>query len=106
VHSAALAGQNGILIFMDDIGRHNALDKVIGEAMMRKIDFGEAMVLTTGRISSEIVAKVMRCGIPVVVSRGVPTNQAIKMAKEIRMTLAGYARGHRMNIYTIEERIK
>ena len=106
VHSAALAGQDGILIFMDDIGRHNALDKVVGEAMMRKIDFGEVMVLTTGRISSEIVAKVMRCGIPVVVSRGVPTNQAIKMAKEIRMTLAGYARGHRMNIYTIEERIK
>jgi FdhD protein len=106
VHSAALADQDGILIFMDDIGRHNALDKVVGEAMMRKIDFGEVMVLTTGRISSEIVAKVMRCGIPVVVSRGVPTNQAIKMAKEIRMTLAGYARGHRMNIYTIEERIK
>jgi FdhD protein len=106
VHSAALAGQDGILIFMDDIGRHNALDKVVGEAMMRKIDFGKVMVLTTGRISSEIVAKVMRCGIPVVVSRGVPTNQAIKMAKEIRMTLAGYARGHRMNIYTIEERIK
>jgi FdhD protein len=48
----------------------------------------------------------MRCGIPVVVSRGVPTNQAIKMAREIRMTLAGYARGHRMNVYTIEERIK
>ena len=106
VHSAALADQDGILIFMDDIGRHNALDKVIGEAMMRKIDFGEAMVLTTGRISSEIVAKVMRCGIPVVVSRGVPTNQAIKMAKEIGMTLVGYARGHRMNVYTIEERIK
>ena len=106
VHSAALAGQDGILIFMDDIGRHNALDKVVGEAMMRKIDFGEVMVLTTGRISSEIVAKVMRCGIPVVVSRGVPTNQAIKMAKEIGMTLVGYARGHRMNVYTIEERIK
>ena len=106
VHSAALADQDGILIFMDDIGRHNALDKVVGEAMMRKIDFGEAMVLTTGRISSEIVAKVMRCGIPVVVSRGVPTNQAIKMAKEIRMTLAGYARGHRMNIYTNDERIE
>ena len=91
---------------MDDIGRHNALDKVVGEAMMKKIDFGEVMVLTTGRISSEIVAKVMRCGIPVVVSRGVPTNQAIKMAKEIGMTLVGYARGHRMNVYTIEERIK
>jgi FdhD protein len=48
----------------------------------------------------------MRCGIPVVVSRGVPTNQAIKMAKEIGMTLAGYARGHRMNIYTNDERIE
>jgi len=106
VHSAALADQDRILIFMDDIGRHNALDKVIGEAMMRKINSGEVMILTSGRISSEIVAKIMRCGTPVVVSAGVPTNQAIRLAKEIRLTLVGKARGQRMTVYCHEERIR
>ncbi|MDX9820984.1 MAG: formate dehydrogenase accessory sulfurtransferase FdhD, partial [Syntrophales bacterium] len=59
----------------------------------------------SGRISSEIVAKIMRSGISVVVSAGVPTNQAIKLAKEIRMTLAGSVRGRRRNIYCHAQRI-
>lgn len=105
VHSAALADRERILIFMDDIGRHNALDKVIGEALLSAIDLREVMAVTSGRISSEIVAKIMRSGISVVVSAGVPTNQAIKLAKEIRMTLAGSVRGRRMNIYCHAQRI-
>jgi FdhD protein len=105
VHSAALADRERILIFMDDIGRHNALDKAIGEALLSAIDLREVMAMTSGRISSEIVAKIMRSGSPVVVSAGVPTNQAIQLAKEIRMTLAGSARGRRMNIYCHHQRI-
>lgn len=105
VHSAGLADRERILIFKDDIGRHNALDKAVGEALLSAVDLREVMAMTSGRISSEIVAKIMRCGIPVVVSAGVPTNQAIKLAKEVRMTIAGSARGRRMNIYCHGQRI-
>ncbi len=105
VHSAALAGREEILIFKEDLGRHNAIDKVIGEALFRRIDFDEAVILTSGRISSEIISKVLRARVPVVVSAGAPTNQAVKLARQVHLTLVGFARASRMNIYSGEERI-
>jgi len=106
VHSAALADNKGILIFKEDIGRHNAIDKVIGQRLREGGSFENKIMITSGRISSEVLLKTQKCRIPVVVSKSAPTNQAIKLAKDMGVTLVGFARGSRMNIYTVEERIK
>jgi FdhD protein len=105
VHSGALASRGRILIFRDDIGRHNALDKVIGEALSQGLDFSETIMLTTGRISSEILSKVLRCRIPVIAALGSPTNQAIKLARVVNLTLVGHVRGSRMDVYSGESRL-
>ena len=105
VHSAALACGDDILAFKEDIGRHNALDKVIGEALLKDIGMKNVLMLTSGRISSEIVLKAQKTESPIMVSRSAPTDQAIKLAAESNLTLVGFARGQRMNVYTGGERI-
>jgi FdhD protein len=106
VHSSALADGEKILSFREDIGRHNALDKVIGDALSRGMDFGDKVMFTSGRISSEIMSKILRCRVPVFVARGAPTNQAVKMAREINLTMIGFARGIRMSVYSGAERLE
>jgi len=105
VHSAALCNQEKIIILKDDIGRHNALDKIIGEAILTNINFEDKIILTSGRISSEILFKTNRCKTPLIASGGAPTNQAVKLARELNITLIGFVRGNRMNIYSGGERI-
>jgi FdhD protein len=105
VHSAALANGEAIRIFMADIGRHNAIDKVIGKALLSGLNLADLVMLTSGRISSEIVLKVAHCGTPILVSRSAPTDRAVEMAKQVNLTVIGFARGSRMNIYSGEERI-
>lgn len=100
VHSCALSDGKDILVFADDVGRHNALDKIIGEAVMKDIDFSDKIVLTTGRISSEIMIKLAKRGIPAVVSKSAPTDLAIKIATDLNITVVGFARGLKMNLYT------
>lgn len=104
-HSAALASTDEILIFRDDIGRHNAIDKVVGEALYRGIGFSGHILLTSGRISSEILSKALRCRMPVIAAAGAPTNQAVKIARQMNITLLGRVRGSRMSLYSGEERI-
>jgi len=105
VHSAGFTDGKKILIFKEDIGRHNALDKAIGEALMKKLNMEKLVVLTSGRISSEIMFKVRRTGVCIIVSRGAPTDQSVKLAKKWDLTLAGFVRGKRMNVYSSETRI-
>ena len=105
VHSCALADGKDIVIFRDDIGRHNALDKVIGGALRKNLGFSETLLLSSGRISSEIISKTMRPRIPVVASAGAPTNQAVKLAGANNLTLIGFARGRRMTVFCGEERV-
>src|SRR3989339_465626 len=105
VHSAALAAGGEMLIFRDDLGRHNAVDKVIGEAISRGMSFEDKWMLTSGRTSSEITSKMLRCRIPLVVSSGVPTDQAVKIARETGLGLASLARGGGINVYSGEERV-
>lgn len=100
VHSCALCNREEILVHRDDIGRHNALDKILGWGHINEQEFGQTMVLTTGRISSEILIKIARRGIPVVISRSAPTSLAVDLARELGITLVGFARGDKMNIYT------
>jgi FdhD protein len=99
VHSCALSDGRAMLVFEDDIGRHNALDKIIGHTLLEDIPVDDKIILTSGRVSSEIVGKVAKCGIGAIVSRSAPTSFAIESAQALGMTLVGFARGKKFNIY-------
>lgn len=105
VHSAALSDGENILIFHEDVGRHNALDKVIGEAFAKEINFEDKILFTSGRISSEMLIKAAKQGVSIVVSRSAPMDLALKIGNEVNMTIVGFVRGQRMNIYTGKERV-
>ncbi|MFI5295269.1 MAG: formate dehydrogenase accessory sulfurtransferase FdhD [Thermodesulfovibrionales bacterium] len=105
VHSAALTDGNKILVFAEDIGRHNAVDKVIGYCLLENLPFKGMIMLASGRLSSEIVSKCARCAIPVLVSRSAPTSLAIKIGESSGITVIGFVRGDRMNVYTGRQRI-
>lgn len=106
VHAAALADEEKILFIAEDIGRHNAVDKVIGWALLNKIPFKNKIMLVSGRISSEITLKSAKWKIPFIVSRTAPTSLAIDFAEKAGITLIGFLRGQRFNIYSHSERIK
>lgn len=105
VHACALCDESEMLLFHEDIGRHNALDKVIGNALLNKIEIKGKWLLTSGRISSEILIKAAKQGIPMIVSRSAPTKLAVELAEQMNVTVAGFVRGRRMNIYTVVDRI-
>lgn len=105
VHSAALCDKNGIIIFTEDIGRHNAVDKIIGYAFLENISMNDKILLLSGRLSSEIAQKAIKARIPILVSRAAPTDRAIEIAKKYNLTMIGFLRGHRLNIYSQPERI-
>lgn len=105
VHSAALTAGTGLLVRADDIGRHNAVDKVIGMALIEKIDLQACILLTSGRISAEIVSKIVRAGIPLICSPGAPTAAAVRLGWRYRRYLIGFARGSRFSLYTGLEQI-
>jgi len=105
VHSAALCDAKSILVFSDDIGRHNAIDKVFGECILRDIPTDDHMIITSGRVSSEILLKVAKGNIPILISKAAPTNLGVRLADELGITLIGFVRGKRMNIYTNRWRV-
>ncbi len=106
VHGAALADSRKIRLFYEDIGRHNAVDKVLGGAFLQGVKPEGKILLTTGRISSEILVKVMKRRIPFLCSFSGPTDLAVEMAREMGITLLGYVRGSRMRVYANGERVK
>ncbi len=105
VHSAALAFPDRILFFSEDIGRHNAVDKIVGECILKNISLKDKILLSSGRISSEIVVKGAKLGLPVIVSRSAPTSLSVELAEKMGMTLVGFVRGRRLNIYAHAARI-
>lgn len=105
VHSAALAEATGIVFYCEDIGRHNAVDKIIGESLKRGIALEDKLLLCSGRLSSEILHKTAKLQIPILVSRAAPTSLSIELAETLNITLAGFARGRRINVYTHHWRI-
>jgi FdhD protein len=105
VHGAAMCDPSGILLFKEDIGRHNAIDKIFGHCLMGDIPLADRIIMTTGRISSEILFKVAKREIPILVSRSTPTDLAVSLAGELGITLVGYVRGGHMNVYAEAGRI-
>ena len=105
VHSAALVDKGTIILFSEDIGRHNAVDKLLGKAFLAGIPTDDKILLSSGRISGEIMTKVIRNRIPILISRTAPTCMSITYAEDHGVTLIGFARGNKMNIYTHPQRI-
>ncbi len=106
VHSAALCNTGEILVFSDDIGRHNAIDRVFGECLLKEMATDERIVVTSGRVSSEILLKVARRNIPIIISVSAPTDVAVDLADTLGITLVGFVRGKKMNVYTHDWRVK
>ena len=105
VHSAALCDTRNIILFSEDIGRHNAIDKIFGQCILHDIATDDHVIITSGRISSEILLKVAKRNIPLIVSKSAPTNLGVRLADDLGVTLVGYVRGKRMNVYTHDWRI-
>ena len=99
VHSAAFCNTKSILVFSEDIGRHNAIDKIFGECVLKDIPTDDHIIITSGRISSEILLKVAKRNIPILISKSAPTNLGVKLANDLGITLIGFVRGERMNVY-------
>ncbi|MDI6852319.1 MAG: formate dehydrogenase accessory sulfurtransferase FdhD [Deltaproteobacteria bacterium] len=105
-HAVALASPDGaVFVSAEDIGRHNAMDKVVGRALMEKRDMANLVTLLSGRISFEMALKSIRAGIPILVAVSAPTSMALDLAQALNLTLVGFARRDRMNVYTHPERL-
>jgi FdhD protein len=99
IHGAALSDGARLLVVAEDVGRHNAVDKVKGEAMKQDIATVDRILLSTGRISSEMLLKAARMGVPVVASRTSPTEMAVALAEQLGVTVCGYVRPDGLNLY-------
>lgn len=105
IHSAALSDGRILIAFAEDIGRHNAIDKIIGYCILEDIPLKGKVLFASGRLSSEMVTKCAKWSIPLVVSRTAPTTRALEIADRAGMTVIGFMRGDRFNIYTHPERL-
>ncbi len=105
VHSAALGDEQGLITRYEDIGRHNAVDKVIGYAFLNRIPLHDKVLVLSGRVATEILVKVARNGIPLLLSRSAAMYLAVQLAQEWNVCVVGFTRNQRFNIYSHRERI-
>ena len=106
LHDSGIFKDDGAMVaFSEDVGRHNTVDKVIGQASLAKENFGECFMVITGRVPGDMIYKAAKVGLPVVASVAAVLNSGIASAKKANISLIGFVRGTRMNIYTCPERI-
>ncbi|MCM2359628.1 MAG: formate dehydrogenase accessory sulfurtransferase FdhD, partial [Geobacteraceae bacterium] len=102
---AAVADGGSLLLYAEDIGRHNTIDRLAGEALFRGIDLNGKALVTSGRVSSELAAKAAFLGVSLVASRTSPTDMAVKICRAAGIVLVGYLRGGRFTVYSHPERL-
>jgi FdhD protein len=99
IHGAALTDGETLLVMAEDVGRHNAVDKIKGEALLKGLSTRDRILLSTGRISSEMLLKAARMEVPIVASRTSPTEMAVALAEQLGVTVCGYVRPDGLNLY-------
>ncbi len=106
LHDSGIFKSDGTIVaFSEDVGRHNTVDKVIGVASLKKVDFSQCFMIITGRVPGDMIYKAAKVGLPIVASVAAVLNSGISSAEKANIALAGFVRGKRMNIYTGAERI-
>lgn len=105
VHNAALATPDDMLAIRTDIGRHNALDKIYGHMLQERIPAGDKLIVFSGRVSSEVLLKISKIGAGILLSKSAPTDLALQLADDLGITVIGFAREGKMNVYTHPNRI-
>jgi len=103
--SGIFTAEGSMIAFSEDVGRHNTVDKVIGEASLAKTDFSKCLMIITGRVPGDMIYKAAKVGLPIVASVAAVLNSGIASAEKANIALVGFVRGTRMNVYTGEERI-
>jgi FdhD protein len=105
IHNAALCTSNELLLIRSDIGRHNALDKIYGYCLQHGLPLSDKVIAFSGRVSSEVLLKVSKMGIGIILSKSAPTTLALELANDLGITVVGFIRGHTFNVYTHPNRI-
>lgn len=106
IHSAAISDGTQILLHAEDLGRHNTIDRLAGEALLRGIDLTGSLLLTSGRVSTEMAAKAASLGIAVIASRTAPTDMAVRICREAGIGLVGYVRSESLRVAACPERVR
>lgn len=104
-HCAALADGEKLIACYEDVGRHNTLDKLLGHKLLEGLDTTGNVIVFSGRVSSEIVLKVSKLGCPILIARSAPTELALILAEDLAITVIGFSREERFNLYTHHQRI-
>jgi len=105
VHTSILGNETQMLLGAEDVGRHNTVDKIAGQALKAGINTRDCILVTSGRISSEMLSKARRMQVPLIVSRTAPTSIAIRLAQAWNICIVGYVRQSRMQVYTYPQRL-
>jgi FdhD protein len=107
LHDSGIFRAGGEMVaFSEDVGRHNTVDKVIGQGLLKSLDFGECFMVITGRVPGDMIYKAAKAGLPLVASVAAVLNSGVTSAEKANITLVGFVRGKRMNIYTCPQRIQ